>query len=259
MIPKIIHFCWLSDDPIPDNLKNYMNTWKKYLPEYQIIHWDFNRFDKNSSLWVQQAFDNKKYAFAADYIRLFALYEYGGIYLDMDVEVLKTFNSFLELNTMICWQNSSPGLEAAIVGTAPKQAWVRKCLEYYQNRPFIKENGEFDTLVLPEIIESCLKRNNFKLKNCTNIDEALNIEKGENLIPVFPYTFFSPKSYATNKIEKTNDSVCIHHFAASWKSPYVIAEKKFWDFLGCKNYAIINRIINLKRKILFKLKRNPNR
>lgn len=252
MIPKIIHYCWLSNDPIPDNLKKYMDTWKEKLPEYKIIHWNFDRFDINSSIWVKQAFENKKYAFAADYIRLFALYEYGGIYLDMDVEVLKSFNPFLNLDTMVCWQNSCPGLEAAIIGVSPKQEWVGKCLEYYKNRAFIKNDGSFDTTVLPEIVENCLKRNNFILKNCSNLVEALSVEN--NVIPVLPYTYFSPKSYATNKIETTQDSVCIHHFAASWKSPYVIAEKKFWDFLGCKNYAIINRIINTYRKLSYKIK-----
>ena len=99
MIPKIIHYCWLSDDPVPSDLQKYMRTWKEKLPDYEFMKWDFNRFDKQSSKWVAQAFDNKKYAFAADYIRLYALYNYGGIYLDMDVEVLKSYNPFLCLNT----------------------------------------------------------------------------------------------------------------------------------------------------------------
>lgn len=100
MIPKIIHYCWLSNDPIPSNIQHYMDSWKKYLPDYEFIHWNFDKFDKSSSRWVSEAFDNKKYAFAADYIRLYALYHYGGIYLDMDVEVLKSFNPFLSLQTM---------------------------------------------------------------------------------------------------------------------------------------------------------------
>ena len=87
MIPKIIHYCWLSNDPIPSNIQHYMDSWKKYLPDYEFIHWNFDKFDKSSSRWVSEAFDNKKYAFAADYIRLYALYHYGGIYLDMDVDV----------------------------------------------------------------------------------------------------------------------------------------------------------------------------
>ena len=114
MIPKIIHYCWLSNDPIPSNIQHYMDSWKKYLPDYEFIHWNFDKFDKSSSRWVSEAFDNKKYAFAADYIRLYALYHYGGIYLDMDVEVLKSFNPFLSLQTMMGWQyGKGKGLEVA--------------------------------------------------------------------------------------------------------------------------------------------------
>ena len=95
MIPKIIHYCWLSDDPVPETLQGYMKSWKEKLPDYEFILWNFNRFDKSSSIWVSQAFDNKKYAFAADYIRLYAVYNYGGIYMDMDIEVLKSFDDLL--------------------------------------------------------------------------------------------------------------------------------------------------------------------
>ena len=100
MIPKIIHYCWLSNDPIPENLQSYLKTWKEKLPDYEFILWNFNRFEKSSSKWVAQAFDNKKYAFAADYIRLFAVYNFGGFYLDMDIQVLKSFDDLL--NNEIC-------------------------------------------------------------------------------------------------------------------------------------------------------------
>ena len=82
MIPKIIHYCWLSGEPIPWQLQICMASWKKYLPEYEFVMWDTQRFDINSLLWTKQAFEAKKYAFAADYIRLYAVYTYGGIYLD---------------------------------------------------------------------------------------------------------------------------------------------------------------------------------
>ena len=83
MIPKIIHYCWLSNNPIPSKLQEYMESWKKQLPDYEFILWNFERFDINSSIWVKQAFEAKKYAFAADYIRLFAVYHYGGIWIWM--------------------------------------------------------------------------------------------------------------------------------------------------------------------------------
>lgn len=95
MIPKIIHYCWLSNDPIPEKLQEYMKSWKEKLPDYEFKLWNFDCFDINSSQWVKEAFEAKKYAFAADYIRLYAVYNYGGIYMDMDVEVIKSFNPLL--------------------------------------------------------------------------------------------------------------------------------------------------------------------
>ena len=115
MIPKIIHYCWLSNDPYPEELKRCMDTWKKKLPDYEFILWNFDKFDKSSSKWVEQAFDNRKYAFAADYIRLFAVYNYGGIYMDMDIEVLKSFDDLLDSELMMAYENDEQnGIEAAL-------------------------------------------------------------------------------------------------------------------------------------------------
>lgn len=244
MIPKIIHYCWLSNDPIPESLQKCMDSWKKYLPDYEIIHWNFDRFDKESSLWVKQAFDNKKYAFAADYIRLYALYYYGGIYLDMDVEVLQSFNEFLKLKAMVCWQKDIGGLEVAAFGAEKGSKWIKACLDHYINRPFIMKNGKFDMKTLPRITEEVLRNNNFKLINITNIQEASRIID-PNCIPVFTCDYFSPKSYKTYKITTTSNSVCIHHFAGTWVEipRYKILETKFWKLFGLKNLNIIGKII----------------
>ena len=95
MIPKIIHFCWLSDDEYPDLIKKCIASWKEKLPEFEIKHWDKKCLDELNSDWVNEAFSAKKYAFAADYIRLYAIYNYGGFYLDSDVEVIKDFTDLL--------------------------------------------------------------------------------------------------------------------------------------------------------------------
>lgn len=144
MIPKIIHWCWLSDDPIPDNLQKCMESWKKHLPNYEFIHWDFIRFPKGKSKWVDDAFACRKYAFAADYIRLYALYHYGGIYLDMDVEVLKPFDDLLNLKTIVCEQNGVHGLEVAAFGAEKKAKWLKCCLNYYDATTFVNSDGTFN-------------------------------------------------------------------------------------------------------------------
>ena len=101
MIPKVIHLCWLSGDPYPAKISRCLSTWKKYLPDYEVMLWDTKRFDLESSIWVKQAFEKKKYAFAADYIRFYALYNYGGIYLDADVTATGSFDAFLEKSLFI--------------------------------------------------------------------------------------------------------------------------------------------------------------
>ena len=258
MIPKVIHFCWLSEDPIPESLQKCMLSWKKYLPDYQIIHWNFNRFDKDSSVWVKQAFENKKYAFAADYIRLYALYNYGGIYLDMDVEVLKTFNPFLVLNSIICFESDSNKYpEVAAFGAEKESPWVKECLDYYSSRHFIDKNGNFEMTPLPQVVKKILDNKGYKFVPSHNINEALLVS-GDKNISIFPSDFFSPKSYKTKLISITKNTVSIHHFAGTWitKKKYELVEEKFWNLLGLTNYNIINKVIwlptNIRRKFFEK-------
>ena len=224
MIPKIIHYCWLSKDPIPTNLVECMNTWKQALPDYEWIKWDFERFDKSTSIWVAEAFDNKKYAFAADYIRLYALYKYGGFYLDMDVIAKKSLNPFLNLSTCIGWQyDKGTGLEVAAFGVEKKSKWVKDCLDYYSGRRFINPDGTFNTRVLPLIIEEILREKGYHLINVNSIEEALKLTSP--LIPVFPSAFFSPKSWETGTIIDNEDTVLIHNFSGSWISK----SDHFWN------------------------------
>ena len=201
MIPKIIHYCWLSNDPIPDNLKEYMSSWKKVLSDYQFRKWDFTVFDKTSSAWVSDAFDNKKYAFAADYIRLYAVYNYGGIYLDMDIEVIHRFDSLLSQSRMFATEspNDSLMIEAGCFGAEKGDEFIGKCLEYYHNRPFIKQDGSFDTIPLPQIMKKIILDNNFS-------------------ISTYSSDYFTCKSYQTGKITTTKNTYAIHHFAGSWLS-----------------------------------------
>lgn len=247
MIPKIIHYCWLSNDPVPKFLQDCMKSWSLYLPDYEIIHWDRDRFDINSSVWTKEAFENKKYAFAADYIRLYALYNYGGIYLDMDVEVLKPFDELLNLKTMICYENSNDKrLEVAAFGVEKHSAWIKACIDYYENRHFVKKDASLDTKVLPLIIRDVLTEYNYKLNPVNDPIAAFNSELCEKNIPVFPYFFFSPKSYSDGRIYKNRDTYAIHHFSGSWKPWYSRLEMKICKMLDVKYRDFLYRHITRK-------------
>ena len=125
MIPKQIHYCWLSGEPYPKLISDCIESWKIHLPDYKIILWDTKRIDINSNLWLKQAFETKKYAFAADYIRFYALYHYGGIYLDADVEVLRSFDGLLNRHEFV-GEEASGDIEAAVMGVEKNISWVIK-------------------------------------------------------------------------------------------------------------------------------------
>lgn len=255
MIPKIIHYCWLSNDPYPEDLKRCMDTWRAKLPDYEFILWNFDRFDKSSSKWVEQAFDNKKYAFAADYIRLYAVYNYGGIYMDMDIKVLKSFDDLLDSDLMMAYEDDEQnGIEAGCFGASKNNPIIKECLDYYTGRSFIKDDGSFDTLTLPKIM----------IKTTAKHLE-LNIRDR--------YAF-TCKSYHTGEITTNENSYAIHNFAGSWLSQrelvyadimretYKKYGRNFFStiivyirkvFYTLSNYGIKELFISIKKKIAHKL------
>ena len=217
MIPKIIHYCWLSCDSYPEKIQYCISTWKKKLPDYDIVLWDTNKFPMNHSQWVKEAFEQKKYAFAADYIRLYAVYNYGGIYLDSDIEVIKSFNDLLDLPYFVGYEAFDGRVECAAFGAEKGIPWIKECLDYYENRHFIKENGEFDQEVMPSVVYKVTSKK-YKIKSIKNIDEFESNSKTLNILPV---DWFCARKFS--QTNKTNDSYvispnsyCVHHFAHSW-------------------------------------------
>lgn len=224
MIPKKIHYCWLSDDAMPEQLVRCVDSWKKYLPDYEIVKWDLKRFPLEKNIWVKEAFESKKYAFAADYIRLYALATEGGIYLDSDVEVIKSFDDLMCLPYFICQENSPQGLEAATIGAEPKTRWIEECLSYYSGKHFIDKNGNMQTKVLPAVLKLCINKS-FKFKYISKINE---FDNDADIVCVFPCEFFSPKSYVNHKIKITNNTYSIHHFAGTWQPTWKKILLRVW-------------------------------
>lgn len=218
MIPKIIHLCWLSGDPYPPKIAKCLQSWEKYLCDYEIILWDTKRFDLNNSLWVRQAFEKKKYAFAADYIRFYALYHFGGIYLDSDVEVLKSFDDLLDLPYFVGAEKAQTP-EAAIMGAEKGCDWIKKCLDYYQDRSFISEDGSLNIQTVPDIMIRQIEQ--IKPVRVLSIEESLNIRQMDmqKEVLVFNDAFFSPKVFDSRVVEITSYTYAIHHYQNSWFSP----------------------------------------
>ncbi|MBC3759838.1 glycosyl transferase [Hyunsoonleella sp. SJ7] len=258
MIPKIIHFCWLSGDPYPELVENCIRSWKTKLPDYEFMLWDTNRFDITSTIWTQQAFDAKKYAFAADYIRLYALYHYGGIYLDTDVQVLKSFDDLLHLPYFM--GNQFDGyMEAAIIGTEKHQKWTMDCLGYYADRPFIRDDGSQDTIILPAIIEKQIEktRSIYRLSDTQahNISELI---EDQNKFLLLPSGYFSPKDFKTKKISKTENTYTVHHFDSAWLSNLNKLRLSLERLIGDDNAEKIIRYTGI-RKLIKGVNLEPNK
>jgi hypothetical protein len=246
MIPKIIHLCWLSGDQYPDLIRRCIDTWKKYLPDYQIMIWDTNRIDLSKHQWVREAFEKKKYAFAADYIRLYALYHHGGIYLDADVEVLKNLDTFLS-QTSFVGHESGGDLEPAIIGSEPHVEWIGECLKYYDGKSFVKDDGSLDMRPLPLIVGDVIIRI-YGSPQVLGVDE---IYRGSD-ISIYPAAYFSPKSHHTGYSVASDVTYTIHHFDGQWVEKNLAYHgKRLTHLLLSKIFGVNNhrRFINLIRRI----------
>ena len=210
MIPKIIHLCWLSGDPFPPEIQKCLDSWKEHLGDYEVWLWDTQRFDVNSTTWTRQAFEIRKYAFAADYIRLYALYNYGGIYLDSDVLVYKSFDDLLHLPYFI-GQDQIKAFEAAVIGAEKGCKWIKDVLDTYEDKSFIKDDGSYDMMELPVRFHHVLVGNEYHFRRLHKIE---TYQEEEDLINVFDECFFN--SHDTIGVKKTRKSYCAHNYTGSW-------------------------------------------
>lgn len=230
MIPKIIHYCWFGKKEKPESVRFCINTWKKHLPDYQIIEWNENNFKYKHLKFTREAYAMKKYAFVCDVCRLYALYNYGGIYLDTDVEVVKSFNDFLNESSFV-GKEAKDLVSTGVIGTHAKEEWVYQFLKLYENRSFITHDGGMNLQPNTELLTKLLKELPTKISPT-----------------IYPIDFFSAKDWETGLVEITNNTITIHHYNASWKKyriPIDVFEKKVTTIFKIKNRHIFVRIYRL--------------
>jgi mannosyltransferase OCH1-like enzyme len=207
MIPKIIHYCWFGKNPLPKLATKCIESWRKHLPEYQIIQWNEDNFDLNMYPYTKQAHEQKKYAFVSDVCRLYAIKEYGGVYMDTDVEVLKPIGFFLKHNAFSGFETNYT-IPTGIMASEKKGKWATDMLAYYDNRPFLLQDKTIDTTTNVEIITKIMKQKGILLNN--------KFQEIEGYIAFYPSEYFCPKNYVSEAIDLTENSHCIHHFSGSW-------------------------------------------
>ena len=186
MIPKIIHYCWFSDLPdYPPLVIKCIDSWKKFLPDYEIKLWNSSNFDLSSCPYAQEAYNERKFAFASDYVRLQVLYR-GGVYLDSDIEVLKNFDNLLNNKAFTGFE--SPGNIAAwIFGSEKGNPIFKEFLDYYDGRHFIFIPGHYDTTPNPVPITKILLKHGLKLNNDLQRLDNITVYPMEYFCPVNPY------------------------------------------------------------------------
>lgn len=207
-IPRTIHYCWFGRGPLPDYARKCIASWRNYFPGYEIIEWNEDNFDIGIHPYVRSAYDAGKYAFASDYARFWILYNHGGIYFDTDVEAIRHFAGIENTPFMGIEQNggTSAGVAPGLgIGAYPKMDIFREMLEEYAGAVFETGNGVPETVV--EKATRVLLRHGFNSK-----DEKQEVSG----VQIYPSDVFCPLDHATGILTKTERTVSIHHYAASW-------------------------------------------
>jgi hypothetical protein len=249
MIPKIIHYCWFGGKNMPLETRVLIKEWHLRMPDYQIKCWNEKTFDISSIPWVKQAIENKKWAFAADYVRLYALYTEGGIYMDTDVEVFKPFDIFLkysffssveihdgfeEQGRIKLGKDDLPlipgdiipnlGILSAIVGAEKENIYIKQCLSFYDKNSFVKKDGTlFTDIIIPDFLAREAVDYGFRYK-----DETQYIK---NNMVVFKSSVFVGDYMCMKK-----DSYALHFCYGTWRNIPYKQRIKWW--LKHKKWAI---------------------
>lgn len=230
MIPKILHYCWFGNGEMPALALKCLASWKKYLPDYEIMVWNEDNFDVNMYRFASEAYKEKKYAFVADVCRLYALKNMGGIYLDTDVEFLRPLDEKVLQQEAFTGFEDNLLLSSAIMGSEKDGKWINDLLPYYDQRSFYLKDGSHDVNPNTEIITEFMKnRKNVQINNTFQVLEGY--------CTIFPSDYFCPKSWKTLKIKQTENTYCIHHFAGSWLHKKQSLLGKLANFLFGKRIA----------------------
>lgn len=208
MIPKTIHFCWFSDEPYPEKIQRCIESWHQFLPDYHVKKWDTTNFYVNINPYVQEAFECHKWAFASDYVRLYALYTEGGIYLDSDIECLKSMDDLL-CNKAFTGFEAKGMVAAWIFGSEKGNPIFKEFLDYYEGRHFLVD-GEMDLTPNPVPVSAICRQHGM-----TAADEIQRLDD----ITIYPKRFFCGKDVSTGIINVTPDTYTIHHFTGAWVPP----------------------------------------
>ena len=237
MIPKKIHYCWFGRGEKPKLAKKCMESWVSYLPDYEIKEWNEDNFDLDKYPYVREAYDNRKYAFVTDVVRLYALYNEGGIYMDTDVEVLKSLDSLLQYKAAAGFE-SAREVSTGVIASEAAHPVFKVLLDEYDGIHFVKPDGDFDCTTNVVRITKKLA------------DHGLVLNGDKQAVADFsllPRDYLCAKSPQSGKITVTPNTLTIHHFAGSWQDSNERIRTKIKQMLGVRLTDTIVRVMNIFR------------
>ena len=213
-IPKIIHYCWFGKNEMPLKEKECVAGWKKFYPDYEFKIWNEDNFDYNKCIYARQAYERGYYAFVSDYVRAKVLYEYGGIYLDTDVKIIKKLPNVPEKGFLGFERRKFIG--TAVMAAEPESELIAELLDYYEQHEFVQQKGYIDSIANVSILTDICRR-----KGLIPDGRKQKIEGFE----IFSRELFYPKKLNENTFETTGETCEIHMCSNSWMTE---REKKTW-------------------------------
>lgn len=226
-IPKVIHYCWFGSNKMPRAAKKCIKSWEKYCPDYEIICWNEENFDFSQNQYAKEAYEAGKWAFVSDYARLKIIYDYGGIYMDTDVELLKSLDPLLKYKGYMGFDNSGKVATGLGFGAEKGNEIIGAMLKDYDNIHFNLPDGGCDLTPCPDRNSATLTRLGMNFKN---IDQTFND------VRFLAAEYLSPMDYYSGKKHITPNTYSIHLYAASWTSSVSKRTTRLKRIIGVKMY-----------------------
>lgn len=243
MIPQIIHYCWFGGNPLPELEQRCLASWHQNMPDWKYICWNESNFNIAAApLYVRQAYEARKFAFVSDYVRLWALEKFGGLYMDVDFMVYRPFDKLMTQYAAFAGYEGSkrqPVMQG-VIASEPHEAWITDMLHTYDTRVFIREDGSLDMTPNTSYFTDRLEKQGF----VPDGKEKDVIENGEFFLHVLPVWAFCPV-LTTGEDVRTTETYCEHLGESSWV-------KKGWrtKMLALVSPSMRTKLIKLKRKLL---------
>lgn len=224
-MPKVIHYCWFGRKPLPDSALKCIDSWKRFLPDYEIKQWNEDNFDVRAIPYTSDAYDADKYAFVSDFARFQILYDHGGLYFDTDVEIIKPLNDIIAAGPFFgaevngnpdksTFPKVAPGL---CIGAAKGNELFREILAKYRAMNFLGDDGTFNKYTMIPLVTDLLIQH--------GMSATAGVQKVGDFA-IYPVEYFNPLDVATGRLNITPNTRSIHWFMASWLPPQAAWKKK---------------------------------